>query len=99
MISHIDKFSKHLFWDIDKSTLDFEQHAVYIIKNVLNYGFYSDWKLISDYYGNAKIIEIATKIKDLDVKTMSFLSAKGNVKKEDFLCYTSRVSTPKHWNF
>jgi hypothetical protein len=47
----IDQFSKHLFWDTDKDSLDMNLHAAYIIKYVLNYGFYDDWKLILEFYG------------------------------------------------
>ena len=95
----IDQFSKHLFWDTDKDSLDMNLHAAYIIKYVLNYGFYDDWKLILEFYGNEKIIQIAKTIRDLDLKTASFLSLKGKIKMEDFICYTTKASTPKHWNF
>jgi hypothetical protein len=52
-----------------------------------------------EFYGNEKIIQIAKTLRDLDLKTVSFLSLKGKVKMEDFICYTTKASTPKHWNF
>ena len=64
-------FSKHLFWDIDPENLDYEKNAAFVIKNVLLYGLYSDWKTISGYYGLARIMDVALKMRNLDLKTVS----------------------------
>ena len=40
----ISDFSPHLFWDVDRSKLDFEAHAAQIIKGTLEYGLMKDWK-------------------------------------------------------
>ncbi len=95
----IDQFSKHLFWDVDKSKLDWEQNDRYIIKNVLQYGFYQDWQLILVYYGLDHIIKKAISIKELDAKTVSFLATKGKISKDKFACYSTKASNPTHWNF
>ncbi len=92
-------FSKHLFWDVDSHNIDYNEHAIFIIKKVLQFGFYSDWKKITKYYGINKIVEVAVKIKDLDLKTASFLSIIGRVPKNSFICYTTKQSIQKHWNF
>ena len=42
----IKDLSQHLFWDVNKTTIDFEKHKAYIIKQVLEYGLIGDWKLI-----------------------------------------------------
>ena len=93
------ELSKHLLWDIDSNNINYIDHAEFIIKKVLQFGFYSDWKKISGYYGINKIIEVAVKIRDLDLKTASFLSAISGVQKNKFICYTTKQSIPKHWNF
>ncbi|MDF1547211.1 MAG: hypothetical protein P1P88_05280 [Bacteroidales bacterium] len=95
----IDSFSEHLFWDVDKAGLDFDKHQKYIIKYVLMYGLYDDWKLLQKLYGIETIGRNAAEIRDLDKKTASFVAvlSKRNVK--DFACYTSNLLNQKHWNF
>lgn len=95
----IKLLSKHLFWDIDISNINVQKHQKFIIKKVLQYGTYNDWKLILKYYGQNKIINISKTIKDLDKKTLSFLSTISGIDKTKFLCYFTEQSTPKHWNF
>lgn len=91
--------SKHLFWDIDMHKIDYIMHAAHIIRKVLQFGLYSDWKKISGFYGLDKIIEVASKMRDLDLKTASFLSIVSGVSKNNFICYNTKQSIPKHWNF
>ena len=43
-------FSKHLFWDTNRDTLDLEKNNAYIIKQVLEYGKLKDWNLIKKHY-------------------------------------------------
>jgi hypothetical protein len=94
-----NSFSAHLFWDVDLSAINPEQHAKYIISSVLKYGLFEDWIIIKKYYGLNKIIKAAVNIRDLDKKTATFLSLIADVPKEKFLCYSTKQSTPKHWNF
>ena len=56
---YINMFSAHLFWDVRKEDVDFDEHAQYIIKRVLEYGLLEDWNLIRQYYGLSKIVEVA----------------------------------------
>ncbi len=97
-VSHLD-FSKHLFWDIDAKTLDFIKHKQYVINRVMQYGLYKDWKNILHFYGLDTITDTAKNIRDLDMKSMEFLSLLSNVPKDDFVCYTTTRSNQKHWNF
>ena len=53
---YINMFSAHLFWDVRKEDVDFDEHAQYIIKRVLEYGLLEDWNLIRQYYGLSKIV-------------------------------------------
>jgi hypothetical protein len=92
-------FSEHLFWDVDKNKLDFEKHQKYIIKYVLMYGLYEDWKLLKQLYGIKKIGKNASEIKDLDKKTASFVALLSQKNVKEFACYTSTQSMSKHWNF
>lgn len=95
----LNDFSRHLFWDVDIKTLQADEHAAFIIARVLEYGLYSDWRILLAYYGIKKIVAVARKIKELDKKTASFLALLGGISAKDFACYTSRQFSPKHWNF
>jgi len=95
----LKSLSKHLFWETDISEIDEKKHMRYIISKVLLYGLYPDWlKLVQRYTLNT-IIDHASKIKELDKRTASFLSVIGDVPKNRFLCYNIEQSAPKHWNF
>jgi len=95
----IPDLSKHLFWDTDPNTVNPDQHSKYIISKVLQYGNYSDWKTLVDYYGLDHIIKTAQTIRDLDRRTASFLSVLGDVPKTNFPCYSTTPSSLGHWLF
>ena len=95
----IERFSRHLFWDTDRRLLDFEKNRKYIIKQVLEYGMYSDWKMIEEYFGIEKIAETAMTLRDLEPKALSFISLLSEIPKEKFRCYITQQSAPRHWNF
>jgi hypothetical protein len=95
----INNLSPHLFWDVNKDNMYFEKNKKFIIQRVLEYGLLTDWKIIYNYYGINEITQIALNLKDLDEKSMCFISALSKIPKEQFLCYTTKQLTPKHWNF
>lgn len=98
-VKKIKEFSKHLFWDVDRNKLDFENDKAYIIKQVLEYGMINDWKLIYNYYGISKIAQVVKTFRELDEKALSFVSFLSGITIEKFRCYTYQQSIPKHWNF
>lgn len=95
----VTQFSSHLFWDIESKKIDFEKNKKWLIKRVLEYGLLNDWLIVYKYYGINKIAQITMQIRDLDDKSLSFISLLSDVPKEDFLCYTTKQLSPKHWNF
>lgn len=95
----VHQLSKHLFWDADIAEIDEQKHSRYIIKRVLQYGLFSDWNKLVQYYTLDKIVDTAIHVRELDKRTASFLSVLSGVHKREFSCYTSKQSTPRHWNF
>ena len=83
----LPQFSEYLFWDIDKSKLDYQRDAKYVIDRIVLKGKLDDWFNLLDYYGMEKIQEITTNTRYLDKYTLSFLSAFFNISKENFRCY------------
>lgn len=95
----IQKFSPHLFWDIDRSKLDWEKHRAYIVERVLVYGLWSDWQQLRSRLSVTEIAELAKKFRYLNDKDLNYISTISNIPKEEFRCYTTRQLTPGHWNF
>ena len=95
----LKELSLHIFWDVDVNKLDCDRDRQFIIHRVVEYGLLSDWKMIKKYYGVSLIAKEAVTFKNLDKKSVAFISLLSNIPREKFLCYTTEQSTPKHWNF
>lgn len=92
-------FSKHMFWDVNKAEIDLMRDRHYVVRQVFSCGLMNDWRLICRLYGIPEIGEIAKQIRDLDPKSHAFIALIAKIREEDFLCYTTKQSTPQHWNF
>lgn len=97
--NHITDLSTHLFWDVNKNTLNWEKNASLIIKRVLEYGLWEDWKIIYEKYGIALIAEKAKNLRELEPKALNFIATVSNVPVNAFRCYTTTQSKNPHWNF
>ncbi len=95
----LNKLSKHLFWDVDITKLHIIKNKKLIIQRVLDYGLLKDWQIIYNYYQINEIAQTAIRLKDLDKKSISFISLLSKIPKEQFLCYTTKQLIPKHWDF
>lgn len=95
----ISSLSPHLFWDVDKNKIDLDHDKKMIVQRVMEYGLYKDFQTIRSYYGIKEIGETAMQIKDLDLKTASFISFISKVPQNKFVCYSLKQSIPPHWNF
>jgi len=83
---------KHLFWDVNPSTLDVEAHRRYIIHRVITRGNEKNWVVIRDYYGMDRLKEEILMMRDLDPKTHTFFSTIFDIPKSEFRCSTYRQS-------
>ncbi len=92
-----EKLSKHLFWDVDRSKLDFEKDAPLVVQRALEYGMIEDWIIIRDYYGVPRIAEIAMDLRDLDPISINFIAHVSDTDIKKYRCYILRQSLPKHW--
>ena len=91
--------SPHLFWDMDKDTLDWDKSASLIVKRVLEYGLWDDWKIIYKKYGMEFIVMKAKNLRELEPRALNFIATVSNVPINSFrCCTTTRLKNP-HWNF
>lgn len=93
------QLSPHLFWDVDREKIDFNKNKKWLVHRVLEYGLLKDWILVYKYYGIEEIAQIVIQLKDLDKKSISFISVLSKIPREFFLCYNTRQQNPEHWNF
>lgn len=92
-------FSEVLFWDVDKSTIDFIKNKKIIIERVLNQGTLNDWNLLKKIYGISAIKEASLQARYLDAKTLSFCVNIFDEPINNFRCYTFKQSNSTHWNY
>jgi len=95
----IASLSDALFWDIDKSSLHPEKHALFITERVLTRGNLEEFLSLKKHYGRLRLGEIATSIRCLDIRTLHFCSVYFNIPLEKFRCYNYEPSNPAHWNY
>jgi hypothetical protein len=96
---NILQLSPHLFWDVDREKIDFNKNKKWLVHRVLEYGLLKDWIIIKKYYGIEEIAQTAVQLKDLDKKSISFISLLSGIPQEFFLCYNTRQLSQGHWNF
>lgn len=89
-------FSKNLFWDSEPGKLDFTKNKFYIIERIVTRGDFHDWKKLFQLYPENEIKDTVIHIKDLDARTLSFLSYYLDIPKKDFECYMKPSWTIPH---
>lgn len=97
--SEINQLSAHLFWDIDPNKLDIEKSKKTIIQRVLVYGLIKDWHILIKIYGVEEIATTASSLRDLDLKSASFVSLISGLPLNQFKCFTLKPLMPTHCNF
>ena len=95
---NIENFSPHLFWDMNKSNLDFEKSKSQIIYHVVEYGVMTDWLLVQKIYPKEEIKAVVTNLRTLDKVTLSYLAHFFQIDKTQFRCYTTSQSAQSFWN-
>jgi hypothetical protein len=86
------RLSDHLFWDVDRSSIDPEQHAPWLVKRVLEYGRWSDWQTLIAHYGKPRLMEIATSLRSLQPRAFAFCQAWFQLPPSAFRCSTPMPS-------
>jgi hypothetical protein len=89
--------SKVIFWDTQYENINWENKARYVIERVIMYGTVEDWHIIKAFYGLNRMKTEMLQSRDLDAKSLSFLSCIFDTPKEQFRCYTEKQLQPQHW--
>lgn len=85
-----------LFWDTDYNSIDWKKSRRYVISRVVQFGTLLDWNAIKAFYGIEVIKTEMLMERDLDNKSLAFLSCVLDIPQEQFRCYTFKQSHPQH---
>ena len=88
-----------LFWDVERSGINPQKHAVYIIERVMNRGTLPDFQHIKAFYGKPKIKRVVKNLRYMDDRLLHFCSAYFNLPITEFRCYTQKQLNQTHWNY
>lgn len=92
------QLSRVLFWDTAYNRINWTHKARYVVERVVMFGTVSDWRAIPQFYGMERIKSELLQSRDLDLKTLHFLSIIFDIPKEAFACYACLQSLTGHWN-
>jgi hypothetical protein len=68
----VEGLSDHLFWDVDRGSVDPGLNAPWLVKRVLEYGKWSDLMILVGEFGKERLREIVPEIRGLDRKAAAF---------------------------
>jgi hypothetical protein len=88
----MNALSDHLFWDVDRSRVDFEHHAAWLVKRVLEYGRWRDWQILVGHFGKAELANLATGLRSLEPRAFAFCCAWFQLPPSSFRCFASTPS-------
>jgi hypothetical protein len=94
-----EKFSKNLFWDVDGSSLDLDEHARFIVERVVTRGKTTDFFTLLELFGKEGVKREIVKIRYLDAVTFNFLSKVFRIPKSKFRCYKQPQSIQQLWQY
>jgi hypothetical protein len=93
------QLSKHIFWDFNVNSIDYQKHSRLVIERVVVYGDLNDWYKLKDFYGLNRIKKEVVEIRSLDKKTLNFLSLILKIPILNFRCYKQIQSVNTHWSY
>ena len=68
----LSKLSSSLFWDVDRESVDWVRHKVWILRRVLERGTWTDWLLTSGALSDEEI-EACVAESDLQPRERAFV--------------------------
>lgn len=85
----MNDLSDHLFWDVDRSGIDPERHAAWLVRRVLEYGRWRDWQILVAHYGKPELAELAMGLRSLHPRAFAFCCAWFQLSPAAFRCSAS----------
>jgi len=92
----ISDLSPHLFWDVDRSKIEWDKNPHFLVQRILEYGLDNDWQILKSKYGIKKLAKVATELRSLDKIAMYFVGTISNTPIQKFRCYTLKQLIPHY---
>jgi hypothetical protein len=77
----------HLFWDVDRSSIDPQEHAAFLICRVMERGTSQEVRRVWNFYGEAEVREALINAPSLTRKTIAFFANQFRIPREAFRAY------------
>lgn len=94
----VNQLSDHLFWDVDRQKLSWEEDTDFIVGRVLGYGITNDWRILLRALGIEKIAKAAKRLRYLDDVSLHFIAHVSDTPLNEFRCYTNKQYLNGHWS-
>lgn len=79
--------------------MDMKQYPAFIISHVLEYRRWEDWKIIVNYYGVQRIVDVCKHLRTLDPVCLSYICTISHTNPKDYRCWHIRQSSPHTLEF
>lgn len=80
----LEELSDHLFWDVDRSSVDPEKHVRFLIWRIMDRGTREDARLAWAHYGPEEVKAALLESPALDRKTIAFFANQFQLPREAF---------------
>lgn len=88
-----------LFWDVDITSIDLEQHKAAVIERITLRGHLDEFRSMLQFYGTETVLKVLLNTRYLDKRTLAYCSAIFDVPISEFRCYKLAQLNPTHWDY
>lgn len=85
----LNGLSDVLFWDVNRSDVDPQEHRRFIICRVMEYGSQADVRLTEAFYPEDEIRSALLQARSLHKKTLAYFSAIFRIPREEFRAWNA----------
>ena len=85
--SFLNQLSEHLFWDVDRGSIDPDRNAGFLLPRIMDRGTLDDVQAAWAYYSEAQINDVLLTAPSLTRKTIAFFANQFQLPREAFRAY------------
>lgn len=83
----LDQLSAHLFWDVDRCSVDPDANAGFLLPRIMERGTRADVLVAWEFYGEARVQEVLLTAPSLTRKTIAFFANQFQLPRDAFRAY------------
>jgi hypothetical protein len=85
------QLSDHLYWDVDRATVDVDRHRRFMIPRIMDRGALADVTAAWAYYGEACVRDTLLSARSLSKKTIAFFANQFNLPRDRFRAFGNQA--------